>query len=64
MELIKQGKPFKIIGQPLYRVPQSVAVLPGDPEFAALLKETVDGMRADGTLSKLSLKWLDFDLTQ
>lgn len=64
MTLIKEGKPFKIVGQPLYRVPQSVAVLPGDPEFATRLKEIVDGMREDGTLTKLSLKWLDFDLTQ
>ena len=64
MALIKEGQPFKIVGQPLYRVPQSVAVLPGDPEFAALLTEIVDEMREDGTLSALSLQWLDFDLTK
>jgi polar amino acid transport system substrate-binding protein len=63
MALIKEGQPFKIIGQPLYRVPQSVAVLPGDPEFAALLTEIVEEMHEDGTLSALSIKWLDFDLT-
>ena len=54
MELIKKGKPFKVVGLPLYRVPQSVAVEPGDEEFEALLKKTVDAMRADGTLTKLS----------
>jgi polar amino acid transport system substrate-binding protein len=64
MELIKEGKPFKIVGQPLYRVPQAVAILPGDPELAELLKTTVDQMQADGTLSKLSMKWYEFDLTQ
>ena len=64
MAEIKKGRPFRIIGQPLYRVPQSVAVLPGDPEFAAKLTEVVDGMREDGILSKLSLQWLDFDMTE
>jgi polar amino acid transport system substrate-binding protein len=64
MEEIKKGKPFRIIGQPLYRVPQSVAVLPGDAEFAAKLKDVVEGMHKDGTLSKLSLQWLDFDMTE
>jgi len=63
MELIKDGQPFKIVGQPLYRVPQSVAILPGDPEFAAKLTEIVNAMHEDGTLSALSLQWLDFDMT-
>jgi polar amino acid transport system substrate-binding protein len=64
MALIEDGQPFKIVGQPLYRVPQSVAVLPGDPEFATLLTEIVEEMHEDGTLSALSIKWLDFDLTK
>jgi polar amino acid transport system substrate-binding protein len=64
MALIKEGKPFKIVGQPLYRVPQSVAIMPGDDELAALLKKIVGEMHADGTLSKLSMKWFEFDMTQ
>lgn len=64
MALIRKGEPFKIVGQPLYHVPQSVSVLPGDPEFAARLTEIIDGMRQDGTLSKLSLKWFEVDVTQ
>ncbi|AZO05165.1 MAG: transporter substrate-binding domain-containing protein [Mesorhizobium sp.] len=63
MALIKEGKPFKIVGQPLYRVPHGVAILPGDNEFAALIKKTVDEMHADGTLKTISMKWYDFDLT-
>lgn len=63
MALIKEGKPFKVVGQPLFRVPQAVAIQPGDPEFAALLEKTVDDMHADGSLTKLSMKWFDFDLT-
>ncbi|RJT30084.1 amino acid ABC transporter substrate-binding protein [Mesorhizobium waimense] len=64
MALIKDGRPFRVIGQPLYRVPQSVAIMPGDPELADLLKKTVDEMHADGTLRTLSMKWFDFDLTE
>lgn len=64
MRLVEDGKPFKVVGTPLYRVPQAVAVQPGDPEFAALMKDTVDGMREDGTLSALSMKWFSIDLTE
>lgn len=63
MDLIKQGKPFKVVGLPLYRVPQSIAIEPGDPELAELFKKVVGEMHEDGTLSKLSLKWMAFDMT-
>ncbi len=63
MDLIKQGKPFKIVGIPLYRVPQAIAIEPGDPERADAFMKIVDGMHEDGTLSKLSLKWLAYDMT-
>lgn len=63
MALIKEGKPFKVVGQPLYRVPHGVAILPGDDEFAALITKIVDEMHADGTLKTISMKWYDFDLT-
>lgn len=63
MRLIEDGRPFKVIGTPLYRVPQAVAIQPGDPEFAALMTQTVDAMREDGTLTALSLKWFSIDLT-
>ena len=64
MSVVKQGMPFRIIGQPLYRAPQAVAIEPGDPELAAVLKQTIDQMHADGTLTELSMKWFDFDMTQ
>lgn len=64
MALVNEGRPFRIIGQPLYRAPQSVAMEPGDSELAAKLKEVVDSMHADGTLTELSMKWFDFDMTK
>jgi polar amino acid transport system substrate-binding protein len=64
MAMVNKGMPFRIIGQPLYRAPQSVAIEPGDPELAAKLKEIVDGMHADVTLTNLSMKWFEVDLTK
>ena len=64
MSLIKSGMPFRIIGQPLFRAPQAVAIEPGDPELAAVLKKIIDEMHTDGTLSELSMKWFDFDMTK
>jgi len=62
-DYIKNGKPVKIVGQPLFFEPIAVAVDKGDPEFAAKVKEIVDAMRADGTLKKLSEKRLGVDIT-
>ncbi|MBL0375300.1 transporter substrate-binding domain-containing protein [Rhizobium sp. KVB221] len=63
MALIKEGKPFKVVGQPLYRVPHAVAILPGDDEFAAEITKVVGQMHDDGTLKLLSMKWYSLDLT-
>jgi polar amino acid transport system substrate-binding protein len=63
LNLIKQGKPLKVIGQPIYRVPQAVAIQPGDAEFAELMKKTITDMQLDGTLKALSIKWFEYDLT-
>lgn len=64
MEQIRTGKPFKIVGQPLIRTPQCVAILPGDPEFSAELKRVVGEMHSDGMLTQLSLKWFELDITK
>lgn len=61
--LIKEGKPFKIVGQPLYRVPHGIAIMPGDEDFAEEIKKIIGDMHADGTLRTISMKWYAFDLT-
>lgn len=61
---IKQGYPLKVVGSPLFLEPLSVAIDKGDPEWGAKLNEIIDEMHADGTLSKLSEKWYEADLTQ
>lgn len=64
MQEIRQGRPLRIIGQPLYYVPQAVAIEPGDPELADRLAEIIAEMHADGTLTGLSMKWFGVDLTR
>jgi polar amino acid transport system substrate-binding protein len=64
MDAIKQGYPLKVVGDPLFLEPLSVAIDKGDPEFAAKLAEIVESMREDGTLSELSMKWYGADLTE
>jgi polar amino acid transport system substrate-binding protein len=61
---IKNGGPFKFVGEPLFDEPIAIAIDKGDPEFAAKVVEIIDGMRADGTLAEFSLKWLGADVTR
>jgi len=61
---IKQGRPLRIIGTPLFYVSDAVAIDKGDPEFGAAIKRTVEAMRTDGTLAAISMKWFQFDLSQ
>jgi polar amino acid transport system substrate-binding protein len=62
-DYIKNGKPVKILGQPLFYEPVSIAVDKGDPEFAAKIRDIIEAMRADGTLKKISEKRLGVDIT-
>jgi polar amino acid transport system substrate-binding protein len=64
MEAIDGGYPIKVVGDPLFREPLSIAIEKGDPEWAATLAEIVQAMHEDGTLSELSMKWYGTDLTQ
>ena len=54
---------FKIVGKPLYGEPNWVAIDKGDPEWEAKVIETIKALRADGTLAKISQKWLGADIT-
>jgi polar amino acid transport system substrate-binding protein len=62
--LIKNGKPLKIVGQPVSYGPNALAIEVGDSEFSDLLKKTIADMREGGTLSALSTKWFELDLTK
>ena len=58
---IDEGGPIKLVGEPLYYEPLSIAFDKNDPVDAQSLSdaigEIVDDMHADGTLSELSKQW-------
>ncbi|HUF45148.1 MAG TPA: transporter substrate-binding domain-containing protein [Aestuariivirgaceae bacterium] len=60
---IDQDFPLKVVVDALFLEPLGVAIDKGDAEWGAKLKEIIDAMHADGTLSELSQKWYGADLT-
>ncbi len=62
-EAIKSGYPFRIVDSPVFYEPLSVATDKGDPAFDAKIGAIIKAMHADGTLTKLSMKWYGVDLT-
>ena len=60
-------QPVVRISDPLYQENLAVAIDKGGPEHAALLYEIdriIGEMHEDGTLTELSEKWFEEDLTQ
>jgi polar amino acid transport system substrate-binding protein len=55
---------FKLVGQPLYAEPNWVVTDKGDTAFQRRLVQVLAGLKKDGTLGRLSLKWLGRDATQ
>ena len=63
-ERIAQDPRFKIAGDPLYAEPNVVAVEKGDPQWNAKVTEVIAQLKTDGTLSKISRKWIGSDISQ
>ena len=66
-EAIKKGIPIKSIGAPVYYEPLAAAsdkARPGSAELTKKVSEIFETMHKDGTLTKLSMKWYGFDVTQ
>ena len=67
-QAIASGAPIKIIGEPVYYEPLAIAVDRGSelgPEgLVDRISEIVEEMHEDGTLSELSQKWYDTDLSK
>jgi polar amino acid transport system substrate-binding protein len=64
---VADGGAVKSVGDPIYYEPLSIAFDKNDPvDNASLVEEVskiVEDMHSDGTLSDLSMKWYDTDLT-
>jgi polar amino acid transport system substrate-binding protein len=61
------GGKVKQVGEPLYYEPLSIAFDKNDPvdnsSLSQAVSDIVDEMHADGTLTELSMKWYNTDLT-
>jgi L-cystine transport system substrate-binding protein len=55
---------WKTVGEPLKVAFCYQVVRKGDTELAALIDQALKAMKADGTLSKLSIQWLGDDFTK
>ncbi len=62
-EAINNGYPLRVVGEPAFYEPLSVATDRGDEEFNARIAEIVAELHEDGTLTELSEKWYGVDLT-
>ena len=63
-ERIAQDPRFKIAGETLYAEPNVVAIEKGDPQWNAKVTEVITQLKTDGTLSKISQKWIGADISQ
>jgi len=63
-ERIAQDPRFKIAGDALYAEPNVVAVEKGDAQWNAKVTEVITQLKTDGTLSKISQKWIGADISQ
>jgi polar amino acid transport system substrate-binding protein len=54
---------LKIVGPALYAEPNMVVTEKGDPDWDETIKRTFNELMADGTLSRISLKWFGQDIT-
>lgn len=61
---LNQDKRFKLAGAPLYEEPNSVAIEKGDPQWDAKVRQVFAELKQDGTLSKLSQKWIGADTSK
>ena len=61
LEAIESGYPIRVLGDPIFYEPLSLAIDKGDTEFGDALAKIIDEMRDDGTLTKLSIKWYGVD---
>ncbi|PYD13508.1 MULTISPECIES: ABC transporter substrate-binding protein [Pseudomonas syringae group] len=61
---LDQDKRFKLAGEPLYEEPNSVAIEKDDPEWDAKVRQVFAELKSDGTLSKLSQKWIGADISK
>ncbi len=62
---IKNGYPIKVVpGDYAFQEPLAIVADKGDAEWTAKVTETIEAMKADGTLSQLTTKWYGKDYSK
>lgn len=61
---LNQDARFKLAGQALYEEPNSVAIEKGDAAWNAKVQQVFAELKQDGTLSRLSQKWIGADISK
>lgn len=61
---IAQDPRFKIAGGTLYAEPNVVAVEKGDPQWNEKVTQIITSLKADGTLARISEKWIGADISK
>ena len=64
MQKVNDGASLRIVGQPLTYTPSAIVVERSEVALAAAVKEIIHAMHNDGTLTRLSVKWFEYDLTK
>ncbi len=59
--LVRDRPQLQVVQSGITQEELAVAVRRGDTTLATQIDETLDGLRADGTLTKLGQRWLRFD---
>lgn len=62
-DAIKAGYPLKILPGTLFAAPAAIAILHGDKEFSDEIALAVKGIRDNGKLSELTMKWYGEDFS-
>lgn len=58
----KDGDVFKILDEKLTKEPEGIGLKKEDKELKDALQKALEELKADGTLSKLSVKWFGYDI--
>ncbi len=61
LSAIEAKYPLRVLGEPVFYEPLAIAIDRGDAEFNDTMAGFIDEMKADGTLSALSIKWYGID---
>ena len=61
LSAIEANYPLRVLGDPVFYEPLALAIDKGDDELNTKLAAMLDEMKADGTLSALSVKWYGID---